>query len=167
MRGVGLFVACAAGMGVGLVLDTRHVEPAALASLCSGAADFGTRLQSHWRLMPATHWSMVAVALLSMMVRLVRSPRLTHLQRAAGSLRESLCLVAMSWGMARAMDYGPLVSTHSRLEPFAAMVVSMLIGMASGAALASSSLRAVDHVVYRLDGPAVPRPRVRWRLPSG
>jgi len=141
MRGVGLFVACAAGMGAGLVLDTRHVEPAALASLCGGTADFGARLYSHWRLMPATHWGMVVVACIATLAQLAAPSRYTRLQRATYCLRESLCVVGMSLGMAYAMDYASAVSIRGGLAPFAGMVASMLAGMALGAGAVSLSMR--------------------------
>jgi len=123
----GLWLACLAAMGAGLVVDTWRTPAALLASECGAP---GTLAQLAWRhaaLMPASSAAMALAALLPWS-RLPWSRR----QGAKTPLASRvLCLILMAIGMVLGARLGVQTAQALGTAPFWGMVLGMTAGMAA------------------------------------
>ncbi|MGE8669930.1 MAG: hypothetical protein ACN6PM_19495 [Achromobacter mucicolens] len=128
----GLWLACLAAMGAGLVVDTWRTPAALLASECGAP---GTLAQLAWRhaaLMPASSAAMALAALLPWSwlpwSRLPWSRR----QGAKTPLASRvLCLILMAIGMVLGARLGVQTAQALGTAPFWGMVLGMTAGMAA------------------------------------
>lgn len=114
----GLWLACMAGMGIGLVVDTWRTPAALLASECGAP---GTLAQLAWRhaaLMPASLAAMTLAALLPW-------------PRPAPLAERLFCMALMVCGMVLGARLGVQTAQALQMGPFAGMVVGMTAGMAA------------------------------------
>lgn len=133
----GLWLACLAAMGAGLLVDTWRTPAALLASECGAP---GTLAQLAWRhvvLMPVSSAAMAVAALLPWS-RLTRTrlpwPRLPwpYLQGGKTPLASRvLCLVLMAIGMVLGARLGVQTAQALGAAPFWGMVLGMTAGMAA------------------------------------
>lgn len=143
----GLWLACLAAMGAGLLVDTWRTPAALLASECGAP---GTLAQLAWRhvvLMPASSAAMALAALMpsswlpSSLMTWARSPRTRlpwsrsrwpRLQGRKPPLASRvLCLVLMMIGMVLGARLGVQTAQALGAAPFWAMVLGMAAGMAA------------------------------------
>lgn len=133
----GLWLACLAAMGAGLLVDTWRTPAALLASECGAP---GTLAQLAWRhvvLMPVSTAAMAVAALLpwSLLTRArLPAPRLPwpHLQGGKTPLASRvLCLVLMAIGMVLGARLGVQTAQALGNAPFWGMVLGMAAGMAA------------------------------------
>ncbi|WP_313702376.1 hypothetical protein [Achromobacter sp.] len=138
----GLWLACLAAMGAGLLVDTWRTPAALLASECGAP---GTLAQLAWRhvvLMPVSSAAMAVAALLpwsllpwSLLTRArLPAPRLPwpHLQGGKTPLASRvLCLVLMAIGMVLGARLGVQTAQALGTAPFWGMVLGMAAGMAA------------------------------------
>ncbi|MGH8032563.1 MAG: hypothetical protein ACREO8_09415 [Luteimonas sp.] len=151
MMQIRIFLACLAGMAIGLAIDCMWVHPEALASLCSSTRTPFARAALHWRFMPAAHGLMVAGALIAWVVELspasrarassVRAPPATLGQLVRRVCTHGGCMVAMIAGMAVGGPFGPSFGALFGLSGFTAMTAAMVAGMAGGMALTAALTR--------------------------
>jgi len=123
----GLWLACLAAMGAGLVVDTWRTPAALLASECGAP---GTLAQLAWRhaaLMPASSAAMALAALLPWS-RLPWSRRPGAKTPLASRL---LCLILMAIGMVLGARLGVQTAQALGTAPFWGMVLGMTAGMAA------------------------------------
>lgn len=123
----GLWLACLAAMGAGLVVDTWRTPAALLASECGAP---GTLAQLAWRhaaLMPASSAAMALAALLPWS-RLPWSRRPGAKPPLASRL---LCLILMAIGMVLGARLGVQTAQTLGTAPFWGMVFGMTAGMAT------------------------------------
>lgn len=123
----GLWLACMAGLGIGLVLDTWRTPAALLASECGAP---GTLAQMAWRhaaLMPASSAAMALAALLPWSP-LPRSRRPGTKTPLASRL---LCLILMAIGMVLGARLGVQTAQALGSAPFWGMLVGMTACMAA------------------------------------
>ncbi len=123
----GLWLACLAAMGAGLVVDTWRTPAALLASECGAP---GTLAQLAWRhaaLMPASSAAMALAALLPWS-RLPSSRRPGAKTPLASRL---LCLILMAIGMVLGARLGVQTAQALGTAPFWGMVLGMTAGMAA------------------------------------
>lgn len=133
----GLWLACLAAMGAGLLVDTWRTPAALLASECGAP---GTLAQLAWRhvvLMPASSAAMALAALMPWSrlpwSRLPwsrsRRPRLQGRKPPLAS--RVLCLVLMMIGMVLGARLGVQTAQALGAAPFWGMVLGMAAGMAA------------------------------------
>lgn len=123
----GLWLACLAAMGAGLVVDTWRTPAALLASECGAP---GTLVQLAWRhaaLMPASSAAMALAALLPWSW-LPWSRRPEAKTPLASRL---LCLILMAIGMVLGARLGVQTAQALGTAPFWGMVLGMTAGMAA------------------------------------
>lgn len=123
----GLWLACLAAMGAGLVVDTWRTPAALLASECGAP---GTLVQLAWRhaaLMPASSAAMALAALLPWSW-LPWSRRPETKTPLASRL---LCLILMAIGMVLGARLGVQTAQALGTAPFWGMVLGMTAGMAA------------------------------------
>lgn len=123
----GLWLACLAAMGAGLVVDTWRTPAALLASECGAP---GTLAQLAWRhaaLMPASSAAMALAALLPWSW-LPWSRRPEAKTPLASRL---LCLILMAIGMVLGARLGVQTAQALGTAPFWGMVLGMTAGMAA------------------------------------
>ncbi|MDG9968265.1 hypothetical protein N7638_09505 [Achromobacter mucicolens] len=123
----GLWLACLAAMGAGLVVDTWRTPAALLASECGAP---GTLAQLAWRhaaLMPASSAAMALAALLpwSWLPWSRRPGAKTPLASRV------LCLILMAIGMVLGARLGVQTAQALGTAPFWGMVLGMTAGMAA------------------------------------
>lgn len=117
----GLWLACLAAMGAGLLVDTWRTPAALLASECGAP---GTLAQLAWRhvvLMPASSAAMALAALLPW-----TGPQGGNTPLAS----RVLCLVLMAIGMVLGARLGVQTAQALGEAPFFGMVMGMAAGMA-------------------------------------
>ncbi|KRA03717.1 hypothetical protein ASD71_10140 [Achromobacter sp. Root565] len=117
----GLWLACLAAMGAGLLVDTWRTPAALLASECGAP---GTLAQLAWRhvvLMPASSAAMALAALLPW-----TGPQGGNTPLAS----RVLCLVLMAIGMVLGARLGVQTAQALGAAPFFGMVMGMAAGMA-------------------------------------
>lgn len=131
----GLWLACLAAMGAGLLVDTWRTPAALLASECGAP---GTLAQLAWRhaaLMPASSAAMAVAALLPW------TPLQTRPTPLPGRVA---CLVLMAIGMVLGARLGVQTAQTLGAAPFTGMVLGMALGMAAGMAAALLPVAALS-----------------------
>jgi hypothetical protein len=121
------------GMATGLAIDSGSLPPDALASLC--LAQTGGGLLSHLRILPATHGLMLVGALVAAAIgeRTVDQSAQARSTRLAEHLPDAVSAAAMALGMLLGGFFGaPLFVRLGVGSGFAALITSMVLGMASG-----------------------------------
>ena len=128
----GLWLACLAAMGAGLVVDTWRTPAALLASECGAP---GTLAQLAWRhvvLMPASSAAMALAALMPWSRMPWSQSRWPRLQGSKAPLASRVvCLVLMAIGMVLGARLGVQTAQALGAAPFWGMVLGMAAGMAA------------------------------------
>lgn len=118
----GLWLACLAAMGAGLLLDTLRTPAALLASECGAPGSLAEMAWRHASLMPASSAAMALAALLPW-------PRA---QGVAPSLATRLlCAGLMAIGMILGARLGAGAALSAGAPPFGGMALGMAAGMAA------------------------------------